>query len=409
MSRGAVLMSGVTGITGGVALAIGNEKAQRRGRDLLPSPFAVRPFSSHPPGTDSRRPPRTLPTGGGGQGPHETARERVPRASCAPGTHSRNPAQLPAAVPHLPFSFRAARRNLFRVPPPPPRTPEARAAGARRRGVFPHAVSGKNASDVEVGKGPAVLLVHGWGGHAGRLTPFVRALVRAGFSSSRSTPPATGSLAAGFRRCRSSSRRSARHGGRVRPLSRRHRALARRGGRGARGPGGLAARRLVLLAPPSDLEKYTGRFARIMRIPPTVRDSDEKSGSRNAFQIRWAELKVAGHPASTEVSLLIFHDRRDVRVPCATASRSSTAGRTRSSCEPADSGTTASFATRESSPAPSALSRGDRPVASPPPRRAGPRPSLLSPLPEDSLKATPDAPSGRADCMLSSHTLLGSA
>ncbi|HEY6066948.1 MAG TPA: alpha/beta fold hydrolase, partial [Thermoanaerobaculia bacterium] len=32
------------------------------------------------------------------------------------------------------------------------------------------------------GTGPAVLLVHGWGGHAGRLTPFVRPLVRAGFS-----------------------------------------------------------------------------------------------------------------------------------------------------------------------------------------------------------------------------------
>lgn len=159
-----------------------------------------------------------------------------------------------------------------------------------------------------------MLLVHGWGGHAGRLTPFVRALTQAGFSVVAFDAPGHGIAP-----------------GRVSSLPEFVAAI--RAIEAAYGPfpavvghslgaaaaalavrHGLGTQRLVLLAPPSDLERYTGRFARIMRIPPTVRDS-MKERLEKRFQIRWAELKVAGRPAAAEVSLLIFHDRRDVRVP----------------------------------------------------------------------------------------------
>ena len=42
------------------------------------------------------------------------------------------------------------------------------------------------------GRGPRVLLAHGWGSHAGRLTPFIPRLVRAGFGVSAFDAPGHG-------------------------------------------------------------------------------------------------------------------------------------------------------------------------------------------------------------------------
>ncbi len=164
------------------------------------------------------------------------------------------------------------------------------------------------------GKGPAVLLVHGWGGHAGRLTLFVRALTEAGFSVVAFDAPGHGTAAgrvSSLPEFVAAIRAVAATHGPFRALI-GHSLGAAAAALAVRE--GLAARRLVLLAPPSDLERYTGRFARIMRIPPTVRDS-MKERLEKRFQVRWAELRIGGLPASSDVSLLVFHDRRDIRVP----------------------------------------------------------------------------------------------
>lgn len=203
---------------------------------------------------------------------------------------------------------------LFRVPPPR-RTRLKREQRALDDGHFSRTLfRTKTLPTWRWGEGPAVLLVHGWGGHAGRLTPFVGPLLRAGFSIVAFDAPGHG-----IARGRVSSlpefvaaiRAVEAEQGPFRAvighsLGAAAAALAVREG--------LGAQRLILLAPPSDLEKYTGRFARIMRIPPSVRDSMKKRLEKR-FRIRWAELKVAGRPASGDVSLLIFHDRRDARVP----------------------------------------------------------------------------------------------
>ena len=42
------------------------------------------------------------------------------------------------------------------------------------------------------GRGPRVLLAHGWGSHAGRLTPFVEALVGSGFGVAAFDAPGHG-------------------------------------------------------------------------------------------------------------------------------------------------------------------------------------------------------------------------
>jgi pimeloyl-ACP methyl ester carboxylesterase len=76
----------------------------------------------------------------------------------------------------------------------------------------------------------------------------------------------------------------------------------------------LDVARVVLLAPASDLEKYSGRFARILRIPAPVRDSMKERLARR-YRTGWADMRVVGRPPAEDRSLLVFHDRRDARVP----------------------------------------------------------------------------------------------
>src|SRR3954463_8216648 len=45
------------------------------------------------------------------------------------------------------------------------------------------------------GAGPAVLLVHGWGGHAGQMTPLVDPIVAAGYRAVALEPPGPGGAA----------------------------------------------------------------------------------------------------------------------------------------------------------------------------------------------------------------------
>jgi hypothetical protein len=70
---------------------------------------------------------------------------------------------------------------LFLSPPRQRRTRKERAVlsrGLRRDVRF----RGARLATWRWGEGPAVLLVHGWGGHAGRLSRFVDPLTKAGFS-----------------------------------------------------------------------------------------------------------------------------------------------------------------------------------------------------------------------------------
>lgn len=164
------------------------------------------------------------------------------------------------------------------------------------------------------GEGPAVLLVHGWGGHAGRLTPFVEPLTDAGFSVIAFDAPGHGSA---------SGRRSS-----LPEMVEAIRAIAKVAGPfhavighslGATAcalaiKSGLPVSRVVLLAPAADLEKYPGRFARILHISAPVRDSMKKRLERR-YNVTWTDLRISGRPLAGEVSLLVFHDRGDVRVP----------------------------------------------------------------------------------------------
>jgi predicted alpha/beta-fold hydrolase len=103
---------------------------------------------------------------------------------------------LRRSFPHLgrftpSLSARLA-EEIFRTPPKHARLrrEEHTLAGAR----FSATPSNRGALPTWTwGEGPSVLLAHGWGGHSGRLTPFVRPLVEKGFSVVAFDAPGHGS------------------------------------------------------------------------------------------------------------------------------------------------------------------------------------------------------------------------
>jgi pimeloyl-ACP methyl ester carboxylesterase len=162
------------------------------------------------------------------------------------------------------------------------------------------------------GKGPPVLLVHGWGGHSGRLTPFVRPLVRAGFSVVAFDAPGHGAAPGRYSSLPD-------FVAAIRAVAEKHGPLEAMIGHslGAAASAlavrdGVLATRLVLLAPPSEAEKYTGKFARFFGIPSATHEA-MKRRLQERYRIRWADLVVSG--GECPVRLLVFHDHRDDRVP----------------------------------------------------------------------------------------------
>jgi hypothetical protein len=203
--------------------------------------------------------------------------------------------------------------HLFRTPPRYPRLKrEERSLALARYSATPF--PGGPLPTWTWGKGPAVLLVHGWGGHAGRLTPFVGPLMRAGFSVVAFDAPAHGSAAG-------------RHSAlpefvdAIRAVEQAHGAFDAVIGHSLGAAacalalrGGLEVRSLVLLAPPSDPEKYSGRFAKFFCMPPGTRDAMKKR-LVGRYRTEWSQLRISGGPGPSRARLLVFHDPRDWRVP----------------------------------------------------------------------------------------------
>jgi len=161
------------------------------------------------------------------------------------------------------------------------------------------------------GRGPRVLLAHGWGANAGRLTPFVEALVGSGFAVAAFDAPGHGASTGRFASLPEFVDALGRVARWVSPaafighsLGAAACALALR-----EGVGGSAA---VLLSPPADPSTFARRYARWMRLP------------REAAAVMCRRLECRyGAPLATYrllergpgVPTLIIHDRGDVRIP----------------------------------------------------------------------------------------------
>jgi pimeloyl-ACP methyl ester carboxylesterase len=88
-------------------------------------------------------------------------------------------------------------RRLFFTPPRAAMRAEERATLARGE-RFELAAAGQRIAGRAWGEGPTVLLVHGWGGHAGQMTALVEPMVAAGFRAVAIDLPGHGESAGGL-------------------------------------------------------------------------------------------------------------------------------------------------------------------------------------------------------------------
>ena len=165
---------------------------------------------------------------------------------------------------------------------------------------------------------PAVLLAHGWGGHAAQMRAFVPRLLAAGYrviaydqpahglSEGKLTglPDFAGALAA-------VAAHHGNYGGGVRHV------VAHSLGAVATAVAlakGLRLDSVVLVSPPSDLVGYSRRFARWHWMPEPLRRAMQ-AAIEERFGVRWADLEIGRLAPRLRAPALVIHDRGDAFVP----------------------------------------------------------------------------------------------
>ncbi|PYQ50020.1 MAG: alpha/beta hydrolase [Acidobacteria bacterium] len=208
---------------------------------------------------------------------------------------------------------RVAETLFFTPPRPRPRpSTDPLPAGARHRLVA------TPAGEVAVwswGRGPAVYLLHGWGGRAQQLGALVAPLVDRGFRVVALDAPGHGASAGR----RSSGPEFARSlAAVVERFGPAHAVIAHSLGAAATVFAmreGLAVGRLVFVGPPADPLVWAHRFAAALGLTRAAREELQRQSERR-LRARWADLPllpVRGLPEPPP--LLVVHDRDDREVP----------------------------------------------------------------------------------------------
>ncbi len=219
-------------------------------------------------------------------------------------------AALGALSPAL--AARAGER-LFLSPPRHPAPAHERAAlSGVERLVFGH--RGGALHGWRMGAGPAVLLVHGWGGRSGQLVPLARAIAEAGLAAVAFDGPAHGA----------SDGRAAsvpHFADAVAEVAERTGAVAAVGHSMGGAAVALAAVRglplgaLVAVGTPRAPAAWFEQFAASLALRPPVREALRERLERRVG-VRIADLDLPRLAAvRAEVPLLVVHDRGDREVP----------------------------------------------------------------------------------------------
>ncbi len=194
--------------------------------------------------------------------------------------------------------------------PPRPRYTEAQRAILRQGRAGTVGSMGLKLATYSWGEGPSVLLVHGWGGHAGHLAELIGPITEAGFRAVAIDLPAHG---------QSEGRLSSlvHFGNAINAAAHRfgpfHGVIAH--SLGAAGLiraflGGLAADRVVLLAPPAQFNDYWRFFRNGLGMSDAVWREMVKTSER-WLGIPFTEVHpIAGAPKMT-APLLILHGVKD--------------------------------------------------------------------------------------------------
>jgi len=164
------------------------------------------------------------------------------------------------------------------------------------------------------GNGPTVLFVHGWNGNAAQFSGFVPPLVRAGYYVAAPDLPAHGSSGGTRTNLRELADAVARLGRRVGPIDA---IVAHSFGAAATVIAlaeGLEARRVVLIAPPVDLDRYVRGFAGAVGLSRRSTDGmvelpARRVGGRRLFDIQ----ALAG--GLQKGRAVVLHDPADREVP----------------------------------------------------------------------------------------------
>jgi pimeloyl-ACP methyl ester carboxylesterase len=212
------------------------------------------------------------------------------------------------------FGAEVARQLFFRPPRAPYREEQRAALALSQTALLP--ARERHVQAYYWGEGPAVLLLHGWGGHAGQMTEFVRPLTRAGYRVVAVDAPAHG-----------------RSGGRLSSII--HFANALEAAAGLFGPvyaiiahslgaaaashammKGLSVRRAVFVAPQARLTGYWQLFR------GTLGMSDDAWRLLRARSERWLKVRYDRlHPIDSAphmtTPLLVLHGEADRLVPFA--------------------------------------------------------------------------------------------
>jgi pimeloyl-ACP methyl ester carboxylesterase len=163
---------------------------------------------------------------------------------------------------------------------------------------------------------PAVLLAHGWGGHAAQMRGFVARLLAEGYRVIAYDQPAHGlseGKLTGLPDFAGALAAVAAYHGKVRHVIAHSLggvataiALSR----------GLPLQSTVLINPPSDLVGYSRQFARWYWMPEALRRAMQAS-IEERFGLRWFELEIPRLAPRLRTPALVIHDRSDRIVPWA--------------------------------------------------------------------------------------------
>ena len=162
--------------------------------------------------------------------------------------------------------------------------------------------------------GPVVLLVHGWGGHARQMLPLAEALAQQGLRPVLLEMPAHGRSAGAVSNLPQFARaieyvaaRLLQEGYTLRAVVAHSLAANATAFAASRG---LAAERLVLLAPPASPREYTQYFARVFGLSEATR-----AAMQRRVESREGILMPQFEPASVgpriRIATLVVHDRED--------------------------------------------------------------------------------------------------
>lgn len=206
--------------------------------------------------------------------------------------------------------------RIFFTPPRTPLAPQVRDLLATAQ-QFRVCVEGGRVAAWAWGRGPAIALVHGWGGRGGRLAAaFVQPLVASGFSVVTFDAPGHGA---------SDGKLSS-----MPQVARALQAVADAAGSVfgiiAHSMGGSASalalsqglqvQRAVFIAPAADPGRYADDFAMMLGVGPAAM-ADMRRRSEARLRFRWSDLNVPRLATGLDVPLLIVHDRDDPTVPWA--------------------------------------------------------------------------------------------